>query len=149
MAYRQRKGLNAKQQLFCEEYVKSRDVVKAYVKAGYSENSAGSHAFKLFKKPEVQAHIAELMDSVRQNNAVTVENVVESFRRIAEQCESEGNYKDALRAYENLAKYLGLYTEKVQISATHTVAETREEVDTEISRLLRLNKDLLETKGNA
>ena len=53
--------MNEKQKRFCEEYLIDCNATQAAIRAGYSEKTAGSQAFDLLKKPEIQNYIAELM----------------------------------------------------------------------------------------
>lgn len=64
-------NLNDRQELFCLEYMKDLNATQAAIRAGYSEDSAGSIGFENLKKPEIQNRIAELLEE--RNNAVKVD----------------------------------------------------------------------------
>lgn len=129
--------LTKKQELFCEEYLKDHKVIQAYIRAGYSKATADNHAWTTFNKPQVQAHIKKLQAERRERNEVTINTIVSSFQRIAQECEDQGNYKDALRALENLGKYLGMYTEQRKTEVTIT-SKDEQYIDNEIKRLIAL-----------
>jgi phage terminase small subunit len=53
-------ALNAKQERFCQEYLKDLNATQAAIRAGYSADTAYSQAHDLLKKPELQAEIDRL-----------------------------------------------------------------------------------------
>ncbi len=71
-----RRGMNPKQNRFCEEYVIDLHPAKAYVRAGYSERGAEQSAHKLLGKTEVLTRIIQLMDKRAERTGVTAERVV-------------------------------------------------------------------------
>lgn len=55
--------LNAKQEMFCQEYIVDLNATQAAIRAGYSENTAGKIGSENLKKPDIQIRIAELKAS--------------------------------------------------------------------------------------
>lgn len=53
-------ALNAKQERFCQEYLKDLNATQAAIRAGYSENTAGQQGHDLLKNPEIQSEIDRL-----------------------------------------------------------------------------------------
>ena len=53
-------ALNAKQERFCQEYLKDLNATQAAIRAGYSENTAGQQGHDLLKNPEIQTEIDRL-----------------------------------------------------------------------------------------
>jgi phage terminase small subunit len=53
-------ALNAKQELFCQEYLKDLNATQAAIRAGYSQDTAGQISHELLKKLEIQAQIENL-----------------------------------------------------------------------------------------
>ena len=51
-----------------------------------------------------------------------------------------GDYTNANRAMENLAKYLQMFTERKEV--THRVIHSKEELDTRIAELSRVLKEV-------
>lgn len=70
---------------------------------------------------------------------ICVEDVVAWFNRIAEQSIETGDFTNANRAMENLAKYLQMFVEKKEV--THRVIHSREELDARIVELTKVLKD--------
>ena len=62
-----------------------------------------------------------------------VEDVVKWFQDIASAAMETQDFTNANRAMENLAKYLGMFVEKKEI--THKVVQSREELDARIAEL--------------
>lgn len=55
--------LNAKQEMFCQEYIVDLNGTQASIRAGYSEKTANRIASQLLSKLDIQARIAELKTS--------------------------------------------------------------------------------------
>lgn len=70
---------------------------------------------------------------------INVEDVVRWFNDIATQAMGSGDFTNANRAMENLAKYLGMFVEKKEI--THRTIHSKEELDTRISELTAILKE--------
>lgn len=75
-------ALNAKQKLFCEQYLIDLNATQAAVRAGYSENTAGAIGHENLKKPEIAAYISELQVQLAQNAKVTPEMVISELKKI-------------------------------------------------------------------
>jgi phage terminase small subunit len=54
--------LTPKQERFCHEYLVDFNATQAAIRAGYSEDSAGSIGHEVLKKPEIVAEIARLKE---------------------------------------------------------------------------------------
>jgi len=132
--------ITAKQERFCIEYMKDLNKEKAYVRAGYSGHVAGNVS-RLFNKPVVAKRIAELQALKFAEAKLTVSKVEASLVRIAEDAETEGRYSAAIRAWELLGKYLGMFDQRVEVTVHSD--KTEEELDAEINRLTgMLGKEL-------
>ncbi|MBK7892897.1 MAG: terminase small subunit [Bdellovibrionales bacterium] len=77
------KDLTPKQKRFVEEYLVDLNATQAAIRAKYSENTAGSQAFDLLKKPEIQAAIQAEMDKRSKRTNITADNVLKELMRIA------------------------------------------------------------------
>lgn len=69
--------LNPKQARFVAEYLIDLSATQAAIRAGYSKRTAGSQAFDLLKKPEIQAAIAESMAERSERTRITQDNVLD------------------------------------------------------------------------
>lgn len=124
-------ALNAKQRAFTVEYMKDKNATKAAIRAGYSEKTAYSQACDLLKKPEITQAIAELEKAAQTKAGITVEKIVERINRIAEDPNTAP--RDKLKADELLGKYLGMFTERVEMKG---------QIDTTVSKLDGILKQL-------
>lgn len=106
--------MNEKQRAFAVEYVKDRNATQAAIRAGYSEKTAYSKGNQLLKIIEVKALIQELDDAAAARAAVTVDKIVNRLNKIAE--DPHAKDADRIRADELLGKYLGMFTDKVNVS---------------------------------
>ncbi len=70
---------------------------------------------------------------------INVSDVVKWFNDIATQAMASGDFTNANRAMENLAKYLGMFIERKEI--THKSVHSKEELDTRISELTAILRE--------
>ncbi len=77
------KKLPPRQFLFVQEYVSSLNATQSALKAGYSTKTAYSQGQRLLKKVEVQESIQEYKERAAKRSQVTVDRIVEEYRRIA------------------------------------------------------------------
>ena len=106
--------LNARQKLFCEEYVKDCNGTQAVIRAGYSEKGARVKACNLLANINVKAHISELHAKKAKEASIDQEWVLEKFKEIAaislkKNDKGKIDAHGAARALENIAKHLGFY----------------------------------------
>lgn len=126
-------GLTPKQERFCQEYVIDHNGTQAAIRAGYSEDTAGSQAYDLLQKPEISARVKELDQTAAEKLGLTAEWVLSNLKTVVEkanqavevqkfdpttrQMVGTGEYvfdsKGANRALELIGKHLGILTDKV------------------------------------
>lgn len=130
--------LTNKQKRFCEEYLVDCNATQAAIRAGYSEDSAGSTGSKLMKKPQVvrsidskmakkdtklvasQDEVLEYLTSVLRGESKASEIVIEGAGAgitAAREMGKAPSEKDRLKAAELLGKAHGTFTEKVDLNA--------------------------------
>ena len=105
--------LNAKQRAFTVEYMKDKNATQAAIRAGYSQKTAYSIGKQLLNKLEIQEKIKELQEEARARAGITVDIIVNRLNSIASNPEEKSS--DRIRADELLGKYLGMFTEKVEM----------------------------------
>ncbi len=116
--------LNAKQKAFTVEYIKDKNATQAAIRAGYSERTARSIGNELLAKPDIQKAIEDLEKAAQTRAGITVDKIVERINKIAEDPNTAP--RDRLKADELLGKYLGMFTEKVDVKGS---------IDTTVSKL--------------
>jgi phage terminase small subunit len=77
------KGLKAKQEKFCLEYIKCGNAKEAAIRAGYSQKSATPIASEILTYPKVQERLKELRKSMTDAAIATAEEVLIELTRIA------------------------------------------------------------------
>ncbi|RPE05544.1 terminase small subunit [Chitinophaga lutea] len=75
--------LEPQQKRFCEEYIIDLNATAAAIRAGYSENSAGSQASDLLKKANIQHFVRQLMGAREQRTEIKADRVLEEIAYIA------------------------------------------------------------------
>lgn len=112
--------MNAKQKLFCENYVACKcNATEAYVQTYDSKRGQGAeqNSSRLLKNPEVREYIAELIKEQYKNKYITAERVGSEIAEIAFSEDDSLRKADKLKALELLQKQLGLQTQKVEVSS--------------------------------
>ena len=121
-------GLTAKEQRFCEEYLLDYNATRAAIRAGYSERSAASNAWKILRRPGVQEFLKRAQQEQRDRLCLSGDRVVLELFDLLEKCKepepvrvwsktekkyvNTGEYKfdsrGALKTVELLMKHLGM-----------------------------------------
>ena len=142
--------MNEKQKRFCEEYLIDCNATQAAIRAGYSEKTAGSQAFDLLKKPEIQNYIQELMEDRRKATIASAEEVLEYLTSVV-RGQSKSHYivvegqgegvsvasvmekppaeNDRLKAAELLGKRYAMFTQKVEMEVTPVVIDSYDDIE--------------------
>lgn len=124
-------GLTGKRARFVAEFLKDSNATQAALRAGYSARSAGTEGHRLLKNADVSAAIAERARKLAEKLDLSVERIAEEFARYAFAPEAtdpefklqyEVRPADRLKALEHLAKWRGMFVERVQHSGTVAIA---------------------------
>lgn len=117
------------QQLFILEYLADprHSAKDAAIKAGYSKFHVKENAYHLLQNPEVQGQIErELNKHLRKlqvNAEMVISGIVNSIERAERAGDGAWQFQAVQRGYELLGKYLGLFTEKVEIGLDEKIME--------------------------
>ena len=125
-------ALQARQELFCLEYIKDGNATQAAIRAGYKPKYAGTNADKLLKNTNIRARIDELMAEVQQEKIADAEEVLRHLTSVIRGEATEEvavgtpigteiitkhiGGREQVKAAELLAKRYGLLTENVKLS---------------------------------
>ena len=133
-------ALSARQEAFCQEYVKTANAPQSYKKAGYkarNDNVANACASRLLNTDNIKARIAELTEETRREAIADIAEIQEILTSIArgetreEQIVVEGcgdgisqgviktrkvQERDRLKAAELLAKMRGGFDNTVNVN---------------------------------
>lgn len=134
--------MNARQELFCEEYLKDMNATQAAIRAGYSEKTAYSQGQRLLKNVEIKNKLQEIREKIQDENIATIKDIEEFLSlsmngEMEEEVvsvvgEGEGyskvvkskkqiSLRDRIKAAELLGKRYGIWTDKVELQSENVV----------------------------
>lgn len=132
------KRFSEKQQKFARHYAMNgrRNKIGAMKAAGYNfadDEIARYTAGTFLKQPGFEDLVRAYEFEEKARMKLCVEDVVKWFQDIASAAMETQDFTNANRAMENLAKYLGMFIEKKEV--THRVVQSKEELDARIAEL--------------
>lgn len=116
-----------------------RNIADACRRAGYDmkhDHNFNMHGKQLLRLPGMEELVQAFELEEKARMKINVEDVVTWFNNIATAAMEAGDYANANRAMENLAKYLGMFVERKEI--THKTIHSREELDARIAEYQRI-----------
>ena len=108
-------AVNRKQEIFCEEFVKSGNAAEAYKLAGYkasSAKSAANSASRLLENVGICSRISELREKAEDEKIMDAKQRRIMLSEIAK----SGKAIVAIKAIDTLNKMDGVYINKTQLS---------------------------------
>ena len=115
--------MTAKQEAFAIEYLKDKNATQAAIRAGYSAKTARSIACEMLARSDIQEFVRAKQEEMRANAVVTVDGIVDQLREIASNVLAKDS--DRIRALELIGKYLGMFTERVEMKGQIDTAVTK------------------------
>lgn len=109
-------ALSPQQRLFCEEYVKDFNASQAAIRAGYKAKEPNKMGYQLLNSPGIRYAIDALLQERAKQVDVDVNFVVKKIVRSMERAEDKENEAAVLRGAELLARYLGMFVDRQEIS---------------------------------
>lgn len=124
-------SLTERQRRFVEEYLVDFDQSAAAQRAGYNCSSVANYSrlgHEMLAHPGIRAAIDQL--TIQRSKSVTLkpDYVMNKIKRTIETAESEGNHTAVLRGCEILARALGMFVERREISGPDGQAIKMEQV---------------------
>lgn len=108
-------ALTPRQRAFAHEYVVDYDATKAAVRAGYASQYANRQGYQLVKHPGVSTLIDHLtLSKEAKLTAISPEYVLQQVTSIIQKVDAKDG--DKLRGLELLARHLGMFIERTEIS---------------------------------
>jgi len=109
-------GMSPKQEKFCMEYIATGDSLTAYKAAGYApgKNHADTRrrASTLLKRPKIEQRINDLREVALDRMAWSADHVLQRLDEVYQHALSNGDYTNANRSVENVAKHLGMFVDR-------------------------------------
>ncbi len=130
--------LTARRDAFCREYVIDLNATQAAIRAGYSEDSAGTEGHRLLQNANVITKVRKLQADAARVAGLTAENVLSGLLEIRDRCmqveqvyDRDGNplgiyqfdSKGANAASVALGKHLALFADRKIIEGIDGLAD--------------------------
>lgn len=109
-------SLSDRQRRFCEEYLVDLNATQAAVRAGYETEYPNRVAYQLMENPAIRITIDALRAERDKRTDITKDFVLQKITKALRTAEENGNLTAMLRAAELLAKHLGMFIERTEIS---------------------------------
>ncbi len=106
--------MTEKQKKFCIEYLKDLNATQAAIRAGYSENTADVIGCENLGKPNIMTYVKEKLEAIAGPAEKDIYENIIFWREMRD--DKEAPEAQRLKATELLAKYRGMFTEKVELS---------------------------------
>ena len=115
--------LNARQKVFCEEYLLDLNATQAAVRAGYSEKTARVIGGENLLKPAIAEYITELKAERSKKTKIDAAYVLEMSNELLKRCMVEGEDFNATgvgKALDLIGKHIDVqaFNEKQTVDAT-------------------------------
>ena len=133
-----KRGLTRRQEAYCKERMKGKTQAEAYKDAGYSEKNTHKSnkelACRLEKIEVVKKRLEELQAQVDAGALASLDQIAADLLQIA----SDPNRPDSIRlkAYDQLTKMRGGYSDNINLSSTGTLGISIEDKKAVIQSLL-------------
>lgn len=111
------KELTPKQQRFVEEYLIDLNATQAAIRAGYSEKTARSVGAENLTKPDINVAIRAVQTKRAAKTERTAEDVLRDIQEVTKDARTAGDLRSAFKGLELEGKHLGVFTDKVSLSA--------------------------------
>lgn len=109
-------SLSIRQKQFCEEYLVDLNATQAVMRSGYKTKYPNRIAFQLMENPAVRIAIDGLRAERSKGTDVTKDFVLRGIQKAIRMAEESENLNALLRGHELLARHLGMFIERTEIS---------------------------------
>jgi hypothetical protein len=109
-------NLTERQRRFVEQYLVDFDGAAAVDRAGYNTKYPARLAHEMLQHPGIRAALDQLTVERAKETTLKPDYVIGKIRRTLEKAELQGNHTATLRACELLARALGMFVERKEIS---------------------------------
>lgn len=130
------KAMPPMQLAFANEYIKDFNGSQACIRAGSTTQYPDKMAFQWLSNPGVRAVINHLLEERTRRMKIDQGFVIEKLVNTLLKAEAQENHQAVLRAAELLAKHLGMFVEKTEITGKDGEAIKIEEVQNEATDFL-------------
>lgn len=143
-----RDALTVRQRRWCEEFIVDFDATKAARRAGYKCKDMRQQAYQLLHHPGCTAYREFLEEEARtkvEGNVLDKEYVVKKTLEGIQKAQDTGSLSAYFRGLELLARHLGMFVDKTEISGPNGEAikieqQAKEQAESLIDTLKKLAK---------
>jgi hypothetical protein len=140
-------NLTERQRRFVEEYLVDYNGSAAVQRAGYNTKYPARLAAEMLHHPGIKAAIDQLTLERAEKSTLKPEYVLKKLQRTVELAEKEGNHSAVLRGCEILARALGMFIERKEISGPNGDAIKLQEVREGADAFTRAINSIIERSG--
>jgi phage terminase small subunit len=138
-------SLSTLQKRFCEEYLVDLNATQATIRAGYQTKWPSRVGSQLLRTPTIKMAIESLIAERNKSSYVGKDEVLKGILRAIQKAEAKDKTGDMLRGYELLAKHLGMFIDRTEISgpdgeAIQMEQKTKQNAEEFTNKLLSLSK---------
>ena len=138
-------GMSPKQEKFCMEYISTGDPLVAYKAAGYALGETDTinrqRAARVLATEKIKTRIDTLRDEAIDRMAWSSDHVLNRLDEVYQHALSNGDYTNANRSIEAVAKHLGMFVDRTEskIKMSSFSNETdKEAVEKDIAKLAEI-----------
>jgi hypothetical protein len=136
-------GLSPKQEKFAMEFMATGDIVHAYKAAGYapgkSETITRQRAWAVYHgNQKIKKRVDNLREEALRRMAWNADKVLEKVSAVYENAMGNGDFTNANRSMETIARHLGMFIEKSEQKikmSNFSDADTEEKIEGDIKNL--------------
>lgn len=137
-------NLTVRQKRFVEEYVIDFNGTAAVARAGYNTNNANRLAHEMLQHPGIRAAIDAVTLDRASETTIQPDYVMNKIRKTIEKAELDNNHNAVLRGCEIMARALGMFIERKEISGPNGDAIKYEQVKEAADGFTRAINNLIE-----
>jgi hypothetical protein len=119
-------SLTPKQACFVQEYLTDLNATAAAIRAGYSPKTAGAQGEQLLKKAHVSAAISEAMVKRADETGRVALDVLRDIQEVTREARAAGDFRTTLRGLELEGRHLGMFDDRLRVTAEARVVVIRE-----------------------
>jgi phage terminase small subunit len=143
------KKLTVRQKRFVEEYLVDFNASQAVIRAGYNPSEANRRKLgsELLDHPGVRVAIDVATAERADRSAIKPDYVIKKVMRTIEKAEADGSHNAVLKGCELLARHLGMFIERQEISGPNGDPIKYEQVKEAADGFTRAISSLIEREG--
>ena len=131
-----KKQLNKKQMDFVLEYLKTNNITKSAIKAGYSPKTAAVQGSRLLTNVKIASYVEAVNERMESDKIADIQEVMEYFTSVMrgekkDQFDLDPTLSDRTKAASELAKRLDIREKTINVSGVVNIIDNIPE-DTEI-----------------